>query len=166
MTRGSEGGAKALMLDSLRGGQRWIVTVIIGGIALIFVLFLGLQGPLTRATTSSVVTVGPYQFGFREFERARARREAMLQQQLGQQYDARALSDTLDQVTAKGLVDRALLALEASDMGLSVSKDEIERMVLANPSMRDESGKFDVERFNSWAQYEYGSQTAFIAEQR
>src|SRR5215831_7613522 len=63
------------MLDSLRGGQRWIVTVIIGGIALIFVLFLGLQGPLTRGGGGgTIVTVGPYQFGFREFERARAGR--------------------------------------------------------------------------------------------
>jgi peptidyl-prolyl cis-trans isomerase D len=154
------------MLDSLRGGQRWIVTVIIGGIALIFVLFLGLQGPLRTGSASSVVTVGPYQFGFREFERARARREAALQQQLGDQFDARALADTLDQITARELVDRALLALEASDMGLSVSKQEIERLVLADPGLRDEGGKFDVERFNSWTQYEYGSQTAFIAERR
>src|SRR5262245_49421128 len=103
------------MLDSLRGGQRWIATVLIGGIALIFVLFLGLQGPLTAGNTASVVSVGPYQFGFREFERARARREAVLQQQLGEQYDARALGDTLDQITARELVDRALLAMEASD---------------------------------------------------
>jgi peptidyl-prolyl cis-trans isomerase D len=154
------------MLEGLRGGQRWITTVIIGCIALIFVLFLGLQGPMTGANSASVVTVGPYQFGFREFERARSRREAALQEQLGQQFDARALSDTLDQVTARELVDRALLALEASDMGLSVSKEEIERMVLADPGLRDEGGKFDVEAFDNWAQYEYGSQTAFIAERR
>jgi len=62
------------MLEGLRGGQRWITTVIIGSIALIFVLFLGLQGPLTAGNTGSVITVGPYQFGFREFERARQRR--------------------------------------------------------------------------------------------
>ncbi|HEX5068316.1 MAG TPA: peptidylprolyl isomerase [Myxococcota bacterium] len=154
------------MLEGLRGGQRWITTLIIGSIALIFVLFLGLQGPMTGGGPGSVVTVGPYQFGFREFERARARREAALQEQLGAQFDAKALGDTLDQITARELVDRALLALEASDMGLSVSKQEIERMVLADPGLRGEDGKFDVERFNAWAQYEYGSQTAFINERR
>jgi len=155
------------MLDSLRGGQRWIVTVIIGGIALIFVLFLGLQGPLRGGSSAgSVVTVGPYQFGLREFERARARRERALQEQLGDQFDARQLGDTLDQMTARELVDRALLALEARDLGLSVSRQEIERLVLADPGLRDESGHFDVKRFEEWAQYEYGSQTAFIEERR
>lgn len=154
------------MLEGLRGGQRWITTVIIGSIALIFVLFLGLQGPLTAGNTGSVITVGPYQFGFREFERARQRRASVLQQQLGDQFDARALDDTLDQITARELVDRALLALEASDMGLSVSKEEIERLLLADPNLRDEGGKFDLEQFDGWVQHEYGSQTAFIAERR
>jgi peptidyl-prolyl cis-trans isomerase D len=154
------------MLDSLRGGQRWIVTVIIGGIALVFVLFLGLQGPMMRGGGATVVTVGPYQFGFREFERARARRERALQEQLGDQFDARQLGDTLDQMTARELVDRALLALAAKDMGLSVSRQEIERLVLADPGLRDDGGKFDVKRFEEWAQYEYGSQTAFIEERR
>jgi len=153
------------MLDPIRG-HRWIVTVIIGGLALIFVLYLGLQGPLHGSAGGSIVTVGPYQFGFREFERARARRERALQEQLGEQFDAKQLGDTLDQMTARELVDRALLALEAKDLGLAVSRQEIERLVLADPGLRDESGRFDVKRFEEWAQYEYGSQTAFIEERR
>lgn len=154
------------MLDSLRSGQRWITALLIGAVGLVFVLFLGLQGPLTATQGATVVSVGPYQFGFREFERARARREAVLQEQLGEQYDAKALANTLDQITARELVDRALLALEAQELGLTVSKQEIERLVLADPGLRDESGRFDVEQFESWTQYEYGSQAAFIEERR
>jgi peptidyl-prolyl cis-trans isomerase D len=153
------------MLDALRS-YRWVTTVVIGSVALVFVLYLGLQGPLTMAKTAAVITVGPYQFGFREFERARSRREASLQEQLGQQYDARALSETLDQMTARELVDRALLALEAQDLGLSVSKQEIERLVLADPYFRDEGGKFNYEGFEGAIKHEYGSQTAFIEDRR
>jgi len=154
------------MLETLRSGQRWMTALLVGSVGLVFVLFLGLQGPLTATQASAVVTVGPYYFGPREFERARARRESIVQQQLGDQYDARALSDTLDQLTARELVDRALLALEAEELGLSVSRKEIERMVLDDPSFRDESGRFNLENFESWAQYEYGSQSAFIEERR
>ena len=41
------------MLESLRGGQRWITAVIIGSVALVFVLFLGFQGPLTAGSSGS-----------------------------------------------------------------------------------------------------------------
>jgi peptidyl-prolyl cis-trans isomerase D len=157
------------MLDALRGGQRWITSLIIGVIGLVFVLYLGLRSPLTRSHSGpggAVVSVGPYHFGFREFERTRARREAAIQEQLGDQYDAKALADTLDQIAAREMVDRALLALAAQDLGLSVSKQEIERLVLDDPGFRGENGRFDVESFRRWTSYEYGSQTAFIEERR
>lgn len=154
------------MLETLRSGQRWITALLVGAVGLVFVLFLGLQGPLTASQASAVVSVGRYYFGPREFERARTRRETALQEQLGEQYDARALSDTVDQLTARELVDRALLALEAEELGLSVSRQEIERLVLDDPGFRDESGRFDLEAFESWTQYEYGSQSAFIEERR
>lgn len=154
------------MLETLRSGQRWITALLVGATGVVFVLFLGLQGPLTSSQASAVVSVGPYHFGAREFERSRARREAALQEQLGEQYDARALSDTLDQLTARELVDRALLALEAEQLGLRVSRKEIERLVLDDPGFRDESGRFDLEAFEQWTQYEYGSQSAFIEERR
>ena len=154
------------MLETLRSGQRWITAVLIGLVGFVFVLFLGFQGSLHSGAAGAIVTVGPYSFDFRDFERARGRREAMLQQQLGDQFDAKALGDTLDQMTARELVDRGLLAMEADSLGLRVSKQEIERFVLDDPSFRDETGVFNVKAFEGWAQYEYGSQTAFIEERR
>jgi peptidyl-prolyl cis-trans isomerase D len=154
------------MLDVLRRGQRWLIWFVVLGIGGVFVFFLGLQGPLQGVTGGTVVAVGPYQFGTREFERIRARRIAELRERLGEQFDERELSDTIDQLVARELVDRALLAMEAEALGLSVSKGEIEANVMADPGFRDESGRFDLEQFEDWAAYEYGSQTAFVEEQR
>jgi peptidyl-prolyl cis-trans isomerase D len=154
------------MLDVLRRGQRWLIWFVVLGIGGVFVFFLGLQGPLQMASGGTVVAVGPYQFGTREFERARARRTADLRERLGEQIDERELADTIDQLVARELVDRALLAMEAEALGLSVTKQEIESFVKADPGFRDESGRFDQKLFEDFADYEYGSQTAFIQEQR
>jgi peptidyl-prolyl cis-trans isomerase D len=154
------------VLETLRSGQRWITAILVGAVGFVFVLFLGFQGSFSPTQQGAIVAVGPYQFDYRDFERTRARREAMIQQQLGDQYNAEALSDTLDQMTARELVDRALLALEAEELGLRVSKEEIERFVLDDPSFRDEGGKFDLKAFQDWTHYEYGSQSAFIEERR
>ena len=154
------------MLRILRSGQRWLIWFVVIGIGGVFVFFLGLQGPLQAGTGGTLVRVGPYQFGVREFERTRSRRVASLEQRLGDQFDARALADTLDQMAARELVDRALLSLEAEALGLTVSKEEIEANVLADPGFRDEGGRFNLEGFEDYAEYEYGSQTAFIEDRR
>lgn len=154
------------MLRMLRGGQRWLIWFVVIGIGGVFVFFLGLQGPLQGSTGSTIVSVGPHRFGVREFERVRRRQVANLQERLGDEFDARALAPTLDQMAARELVDRALLAMEARDFGLAVSKEEIQQIVLADPGFRDEGGRFDRERFEDYVEYEYGSQNAFMEEQR
>ena len=156
------------MLRILRSGQRWLTAFLIAGIGTTFVVFLGLQGGPSRFSTSGghVVKVGPYEFGIPEFERVRERREAAIEQELGKQYDARAMRDTLDNLAARELVESALLALAADDIGIHVSTREIERLVLADPGFRDEQGKFDRKRFEDYAKYAYGSQKAFMAERR
>lgn len=154
------------MLRILRGGQRWLTALFVIGIGGVFVFFLGLGGPLTGPTEGALVEVGPHVFGVREFERARAQRERMLQAQLGDQFDSRALRDTVDSLTARQLVDQALLAIEGQNLGLAVSTREIERQVLADPGFRDEAGKFDKEAFERFTAYEYGSQHAYLEERR
>ena len=154
------------MLKSMRGGQRWLTAIFVALIGGVFVLFLGLQGPLNIASTDRIVAVGPYEFGLREFERARANRERAIQAQLGDQYDSTALRETLDNLAARELVDRALLALAGEELGLTVSKREVERFVLSDPGFRGEDGRFDREAFERYTEYEYGSHTAFLADRR
>lgn len=155
------------MLKTLRTGQRWLTAIFIVGVGGVFVLFLGLRGPMRGGGgAGTIVRVGPHEFGIREFERARAAREAAVQAQLGDSYDPKAMRDTLDNLAARELVDRALLALAAENLGLTVSKREIERFVLAEPGFRDEGGNFDPAAFERYTDYEYGSQRAFLEDQR
>jgi peptidyl-prolyl cis-trans isomerase D len=155
------------MLRILRSGQRWLTAILVLGIGTVFVIVFGPQGPSSSSSSGShVVKVGPYEFGISEFERVRERREAAIQEELGDQYDARAMRDTLDNLAARELVESALLALAADDLGIHVSTREIERLVLSDPGFRDEQGKLDRKRFDDFVQYAYGSQRAFMAERR
>jgi len=154
------------MLRILRGGQRWLTLLIVVGVGGVFVVFLGLQGPMNFADSRQIVKVGPLEFGVPEFERVRARREALLREQLGDNFDSRALDSTIDDLATRELVDRSLLALTAEEMGLQVTKSEIERLVLSDPTFRDSEGRFDQERFEDIVEYAYGSQRAFMDDQR
>jgi peptidyl-prolyl cis-trans isomerase D len=154
------------MLDVLRRGQRWLTALFVLAVGGVFVFFIGLGQPLQGRRASSVVQVGPYQFDRNDFERIRERREQQFQQSLGEGYDARAMRDTLDQLAVQTLIDRGLLSLEAEALGLTVAKEEIERIVRAAPLFHDEGGRFDREAFQSYVEYEFGTQRRFIDEQR
>ncbi|MGE4608395.1 MAG: peptidylprolyl isomerase [Myxococcota bacterium] len=153
------------MLKILRKGQRWVTGLFVAAIGGVFVFFIGLGAPLQRSATA-VVQVGADEFGYREFSRVRAQRENAFQQQLGSDFDARKMRDTLDQVAISALVEQAILAQEAADLGLTVAKAEIERFILSASYFRNEDGNFDPQQFDDWAQYEYGNQQNFIKEQR
>ncbi len=154
------------MLRVLRGGQRWLTAILVIGVGAVFVIFYGLQGPVDYASSQRLVKVGPHEFGIAEFERVRDRRQAAIERELGDQFDARAMRETLDNLAARDLVDSALMALAAEDLGLRVTTREIERLLLSEPGFRNEEGRFDRERFGYFIDREYGSQKAFMAEQR
>jgi len=154
------------MLRVLRHGQRWITAFFVIAVGGGMVFYLGVGGGSGRRPPGSVVMVGEESFGLREFGRARARRESMLQEQLGSEFDARAMSDTLDQLTVQTLIEGAILSREASALGIVVAKSEIERLISTSRSFTDEAGRFDAEQFKSWVEYEFGNQRNFIREQR
>jgi peptidyl-prolyl cis-trans isomerase D len=153
------------MLRFLRKGQRWVTAVLVVGLGTVFAVFIGVGGgPLEMRRGGAVVGVGPYQFGITEFQRERAQREEQYREALGEQFDARAMAESLDLLTAQVLANRALLALEAERLGLAVSTPEIERAVA--PAFAGEDGRVDPEQFRGWVQYEYGSEQAFVRDQR
>ena len=63
------------MLRFLRRGQRWLTLLIVAGVGVVFVFFTGWGAPSSGPTAGTVVEVGSYQFGLRDFERIRAQRE-------------------------------------------------------------------------------------------
>src|SRR5262245_54273773 len=110
------------MLGYLRRGQRWVMALLVVALGTVFAIFIGIgNAPFRQRSGNAVVGVGPYHFGIAEFERERAQREEQYRQALGEQFDARAMAESLDQLAAQTLANRALLALEAERLGLSVS---------------------------------------------
>ncbi len=151
------------MLRFLRRGQRWLTALIVVCVGGVFAVFIGIGAPL-QGRGAAVVGVGPYQFGISEFDRERKQREEQYRQALGDQFDAKALSESLDMLTAQVLSNRALMALEAERLGLTVAKPEIERAL--RPSFAGEDGRVDRTAFHDWVQWEYGSEKAFVRDQR
>jgi peptidyl-prolyl cis-trans isomerase D len=154
------------MLDIIRRGQRWVTALFVVVVGGVFAVFIGLGQPLRSGGGNAVVQVGPYRIGPAEFERTRAQREEQFREALGDQFDARAMSDSLDAVTARVLVERAILALEAERLGLTVAKQEVRREILSSPSFWTPEGRFDKEAFDQWVAYEFGSERAFREQQR
>jgi parvulin-like peptidyl-prolyl isomerase len=152
------------MLRFLRRGQRWLTALIVVGVGGVFAVFIGVGAPLQMGAGSAVIGVGSYEFGITEFERERRQREEQYREALGEQFDAKALSQSLDMLTAQVLSNRALMALEAERLGLTVAKPEIERAV--RPSFAGEDGRVDRAAFQDWVQWEYGSEKAFVRDQR
>ena len=104
------------MLRFLRRGQRWLTAVLVVGLGGVFAFFIGIGAPLQMGRGGAVMGVGPYQFGQSEFERERAQREEQARQTLGEQFDAKALADSLDMLTVQVLSNRALLQISRKDM--------------------------------------------------
>jgi peptidyl-prolyl cis-trans isomerase D len=154
------------MLKILRQGQRWVTAFFVVAVGGGMVFYLGVGGGSGQRNPGSVVAVGDESFGLREFGRTRAQRQSMLEQQLGSEFDARAMSDTLDQLAIQTLIEGAILSREATALGLAVSKSEIERSISTSPYFAGEDGRFDPKLFEGWVEYEFGNQRNFIREQR
>jgi peptidyl-prolyl cis-trans isomerase D len=152
------------MLRFLRRGKRWLTGFLVVGVGIVFAVFIGTGAPLRFGSSAAVVAVGPYEFGATDFERERAQLEERYREALGAQFDPKALSDGLDQMAVRSLTERGLLALEAERMGLTVATPEIERAVA--PLFAGEDGRVDRSQFKDWVDYQYGSEKAFVRDQR
>ena len=135
------------MLKVIRHGQRWITGFFVIAVGGGMVFYLGVGGGSGQRAPGSIVVVGDASFGLREFGRVRARRESMLQQQLGSEFDPRAMRDTLDQLAIQSLIESAILSQEASALGMAVAKGEIERSISSSPYFLSEDGRFDPGQF-------------------
>jgi peptidyl-prolyl cis-trans isomerase D len=155
------------MLDQIRGGQRWLTGFFIIALGGVFVFFLvpGM-GQQTGPSGGALVEVGEYRFNLNQFEIEREDLASRYQEALGDQFDATALEEALNEGAARSLVERAILAQEASKLGLVVSKAEVERTVLDSPSFRGADGRFDRDEYKGFVEWRYGSERNFVVDQR
>jgi peptidyl-prolyl cis-trans isomerase D len=152
------------MLESFRRGQRWLTLALVIFVGGVFVFFMGVGGGLQSGgpTGNAVVELGDTRMQVTDFQRLRARHEQAYRQQAGDQFDARAVSGLLDSQTLRTMVETVVMAESAKQLGMRVSREEIQRLVRSWPDFRNESGKFDKDRFASYASYEFGSQRVFL----
>ncbi len=152
------------MLNVLRQGQRWIMLAVILIVGGVFVLFTGLGRPLLRGAAGSgvVVAVDGREFGPREVLRVRAQQEEEFRRSLGSAFDPKAAASQLDAIAANTVAQRAILSTEAERLGLRVSEDELRDTIRGIGIFRDESGKFSRDRFQTFVEYEYGTERLFL----
>jgi peptidyl-prolyl cis-trans isomerase D len=152
------------MLESIRRGQRWLTLLLVTFVGGVFVFFMGVGGQFGpgRPTGNAVVELGDMRMSVADFQRVRARQEELYREQLGEQFDARATAAFLDSQSLRQLVDGVVMAESARSLGIRVSREEVQDLVRQSPAFRDEAGRFVPEAFVEFANYEYGSQRAFL----
>ncbi len=152
------------MLDTFRKGQRWLSLIFVSVIGLVFVFFLGVgggAGPSTP-TGNTIVQLDDVRLTSRDFAREKYNLESQLREELGDSYDQIGADRYLASQALGRLTNSVILASAAEELGLHVTQDELRRVVQANPRFIDQDGRFSPAAFDDFAQYEFGSQRAFI----
>ncbi len=152
------------MLESIRRGQKWLTGILVALVGGVFVFFMGLGQPLQTGGPSqgTVVQLGDMRLDQADFLRVRAQHADAYRDQLGDQFSSTVGRSFLDAQALRTLVDRAILAHEAHELGLRVGKEEIQRVIVQSSGFVDPSGRFDKERFQDYVEYQYGNQRNYI----
>ena len=97
---------------------------------------------------SPVGEVGDLPIGWAALDREFMREINRMRRYLGNDLDReRARQFGLLDRAFDALVVRALFRLEKDQLGMAVSEDQVRRLILADPSFRDELGAFSQQRF-------------------
>jgi peptidyl-prolyl cis-trans isomerase D len=156
------------MLQIMRRGQRWImwfVIVVVGG-AFVFFLGSGGGGPGGAAPQYVAVDVDGRRYDMRDVDRVRQRQVAEYRRTLGDAFDPETAADFLDEMAARVLVRRAILAREAERMGLRVTDGEVRAYLRSIPGTEDDEGRIDQDIVRRYAEREYGTLSRFEASLR
>ncbi|MDQ6986999.1 MAG: SurA N-terminal domain-containing protein [Mariprofundaceae bacterium] len=135
------------MLETMRNqAQSWIAKLILGGVALSFVLW-GIGDYFNSAQVQTVAEVDGAPITDGEFRVAYERQLNSYRALLGKQFSKDAVAALgLKQNTVQTLVNRHLILSEAADMGLVAPKDALIDSVRRNPAFQS-AGNFDEQRY-------------------
>jgi peptidyl-prolyl cis-trans isomerase D len=149
------------MFDSVRNNKR-IVQIILALIILPFALW-GVESYVgNMGGGSDVATVGGNKISQNEFQGALREQQDRLRPMLGGRDPAVLESPELRRAVLENLIQRHLLDLQARDMKLSVSNEQLASFIASVPQLQ-EDGKFSPQRYDaliaaqnkSKAQFEY-----------
>lgn len=113
---------------------------------------------------NQIAQVGDASVGLSEYQTAINNRRSEL---LDQIEDASLLNEeVLHQQVLKGLVDRTLLEQQAGKLGMTVSDETINRLLLQEPIFKDASGEFSNDLFSNFLRQRGMSKDQLFAEFR
>lgn len=137
------------MLDVLRrNAQSWVVQVLLGIIAIVFIFFMGGGGAIGR-TGSSVATVGDTQISVQEWQRAESRNRSLYQEQYGDRLTPELLQALdLPSLSLNQLIDQAVLREQASRMGLRVPDEAVRAEIREVPAFQRD-GQFSPDAYRA-----------------
>jgi len=135
------------MLDNIRNqAQSWIAKLILGGVALSFVLW-GVGDYFTSSQVQTVAEVDGAPISDGEFNVAYERQMNTYRSLLGKQFSKKAMEAMgLKQETIQTLINRHLMLSEAARMGLVAPQDVLLATVRSDPSFQS-AGSFDAQRY-------------------
>jgi peptidyl-prolyl cis-trans isomerase D len=135
------------MLESIRNqAQSWIAKLILGGVALSFVLW-GVGDYFTQAQIKTVAEIDGSPITDTEFIVAYERQMGNYRALLGKQFSKQAMEALgVKQETIQTLINRRLMLSEADKMGLVAPQDVLLATVRSDPSFQS-AGSFDVQRY-------------------
>ncbi len=135
------------MLENMRNqAQSWIAKIILGGVALSFVLW-GIGDYFNSAQVQTVAEVDGTPITDGEFRVAYERQLNSYRALLGKQFSKSAVAALgLKQNTVQTLINRHLMLAEAADMGLVAPNDALVDNVRRNPAFQS-AGSFDEQRY-------------------
>jgi peptidyl-prolyl cis-trans isomerase D len=152
------------VLETMRNSQRWLTGLFVAVIGAVFVFFIGLGGPLTDGgpAGNAIIKVGDIKVVPADFYRARDAQLEQVRERFPDSLDDDAIQSFLDTETIRQLTDKAILAHAGMDLGLQVTRAEIQNFIREIPQFRGEDGRLDIPAFEDWVEYNYGSQRTFM----
>ena len=135
------------MLENMRNqAQSWIAKLILGGVALSFVLW-GVGDYFNSSQIRTVAEVDGAAITDGEFSVAYARQTSTYRSLLGKQFSKQTMEALgIKEETIQTLINRRLMLSEAERMGLVAPQDVLLATVRSDPSFQS-AGRFDVQRY-------------------
>lgn len=154
------------MFESIRSHQRVLQLILV---ILIFpaFAFFGLPAYDRMTTGDSIASVDGTPITMQEFEQAQREQMDRLRESLGDSFDPAMLqSPAAQREILEGLIVRHTLFWAAREENISVTDDELRRLIARVPGLTDENGRFDRERYTNLLAARGMSEAGFEYEQR
>ncbi|MDX8404696.1 MAG: SurA N-terminal domain-containing protein [Mariprofundus sp.] len=137
------------MLESMRShAQGWIAKIILGGIALSFVLW-GVGDYFLGGKAEPIATINGKAIGGSEFYQAYERQLNAYRSMLGKQYTSELMASlNVKENTLQTLINRRIMLDTAHKLGLAAPEAVVLATVQTNPSFQSATG-FDVQRYHA-----------------